>query len=579
MIDKFTFLNQHLILPILLGAAILVLVFIWKEWSKSGKRRLAIKVLLAFLAILSLILIALKPAIPGETASNKFVLLTGGFEDFQLDSLKTAHNNIKELEYEPGKLISKEIRSAENLFILGHGIREYDLWQLDEVPVVFLPGNLPQGIVKLNYEQESFIGDILLLKGLYANPRSGNRLVLQDPAGTGLDSLVLNVEEKQSFLLSTELKVEGRYLFSLVEKDSLGEILTSDPVPVKVAKKEPLQILILNSFPTFETRYLKNFLAESGHRISVRSQITTDRYKYEYFNTDPAPLGNLTEKSLESFDLLITDATSLRGFPENQRSALENSVRENGLGVFIQADDSFFKSPGFMADMDFERITTTEISLEQWPRIKLSVNPYTLKDDFGMQAIDATNNMIWSGYKRNGSGRIGTAVFTNTYQLLLDGHTRVYKQLWSRMVEHISRKGNPAEVWETTKMIAYKDEPFNFQLRTFLDSLVVKNQDQNTIPLIQDIDLQMLWKGTTWPKESGWNSLQADTSGIFEYYVTDKSHWSALRGFNTLESNHRYFNRPETAGQGSRPLEPINPLWFFGLFLICMGGLWLEPKL
>jgi hypothetical protein len=578
MTDNFTFLNENFILPISIGAAILVLIFIWKEWSQSGKHRLVLKVLLVFLAIFSLILIALKPAIPGKKDSNKIVLLTEGFEDFQVDSLKKVHKRLKKLEYEPGQLISEEIRSAENIFILGHGFKEYDLWQLDEVSVVFLAGNLPEGIVKLNYEQEKFVGDNLVLKGLYANPKSGNRLVLQDPAGTGLDSLVFNSEEKQSFLLAAELKVEGKYLFSLVEKDSLGEILKSDPVPVMVAEKEPLQILIINSFPTFETRYLKNFLAETGHRVSVRSQITTGRYKYEYFNTDRSPLGNLTENILEFFDLLIIDAVSLRSLSGNQRNAIENSVRQNGLGVFIQADDAFFKSPG-IAGLDLERITTSEVSMEQWPGIKFSVHPFALKDDFGMQFIHTTHNLIWSGYKRNGSGRIGTTVFTNTYQLLLDGHSGAYKQLWSQVVEHISRKENPATEWETNQMIAYKDEPFNFLLRTVLDSVAVKNQDGNTIPLMQDIDFPALWKGTTWPKRSGWNTLQADTSGIFEYYVTDKTHWKALTAFNTMEDNRRYFTRPQVEGQGLRPLQPINPLWFFALFLICMGGLWLEPKL
>lgn len=578
MIDKFTLLNEHLILPIFIGAGILMLVFIWKEWSQSGKFRLAIKILLAFLAIISLVLIALKPAIPGNLASNKLILLTHGFEDFQLDSLKKIHKRIKQLEYEPGKLISEEIKSAENVFILGHGLKEYDLWQLDEIPVKFLGGSPSEGIVKLNYKQENFVGDKLLMKGLFAKPKSGNRLILQDPAGTGLDSLVFNAEEKQPFLLSSELKVEGKYLFSLVEKDSLGIMLKSDPVPVKVADKEPLQILIINSFPTFETRYLKNFLAETGHRVTARSQITTDRYKFEYFNTDRRPLGNLTENSLESFDLLIIDAASLRSIPGNQRNALENSVRKNGLGVFIQANDGFFNSPG-ISDLNFERITTSEVNMKQWPGIKLSVHPYTLKDDFGVQSIHTTGGLILTGYKRNGLGRLGTMVLINTYQLLLEGHSSAYKELWSQVVENISRKENPTVDWDTNQLITYKDEPFNFWLRTVLDSVVVKNQDGNTIPLMQDVDFPGLWKGTTWPKQSGWNSLQADTSGTFEYYVTDKTSWNALTAFNTLEDNLRYFNHPETVVQGIRPLAPINPMWFFGIFLICMGVLWLEPKM
>jgi hypothetical protein len=578
MINSLAFINDQWVWPVAIAAILLLAVFLWKELAQAGKRRFVLKAVLAILAILALALIALKPALPTEETTGKMVLLTEGYQPEKLDSLKKENRRLKEVQYTPGKPFSKDLSSAENVFVLGYGLKEYDLWQLDEVPAIFLEGIAAGGVVKLKYEQEQRVGESLRLMGMYKNPESGNQLFLQGPGGIVLDSMALNTEEEQQFQLTTDLKVAGNYVYSLVEKDSMGKILSSDPVPVKVAEKNDFKILIVNSFPTFETKYLKNFLAEAGHELVIRSQITRGRFKFEYFNTDRIAVNNLSETTLEAFDLLIIDAATIRTLSGNRITAIETTIRNSGLGLFIQADDAFFNSTGKLYPLQFTRVAATEITTAQWSGIKFTRFPYEIREDFSLQQIQSSGNSIASAYKRIGQGKIGTTVFLDSWQLILDGKIEVYRELWSQVVEQIGKKQNPVAEWQQESMMAYNDEPFNFQIRTGADSPKLKMNTEN-VSLVQHPDFPEVWSGTVWPRETGWNSIELDSAATFDYYAGDEKNWNSLNALSTQLANNAYFKRPIATGLGQNPLESINPFWFFIVFLICIGVLWLEPKL
>src|SRR5690606_26085051 len=98
-------------------------------------------------------------------------------------------------------------------------------------------------------------------------------------------------------------------------------------------------------------------------------------------------IGNISISVLEPFDLLIADASSLRGFSGGEISAIEDQVTENGLGLFIQPDEKFFNSSGKLNALKFERNAGGEITDLQWPALKLYGFPYRIKKDFEVTAI------------------------------------------------------------------------------------------------------------------------------------------------------------------------------------------------
>jgi len=581
MIDNFSFLNNHWFWYVVLATLLLWLVFAWKEWQQVNKSKLYLKLILAFVALTSLALIILKPLIVSNLPNYNFVLLTKGYSSERLDSLKKAKKKIQAQHYKVNESFINPNKIPSSIYILGEGVAPFDFYQIDSLNVLYLGNHSPSGIVKLNYKQEQVVGNSILIEGLYANAKKGNRLILESPGKTSLDSVVFSNNSTQAFKLSTQLNVIGNYEYNIVEKDSLGTIKTINPIGVSVIPESTLSILIVNGFPTFETKYLKNYLAEKGHEVVVRSQVTRGKFKYEYFNKTSKPLVDFSEKSLQNYDLVIIDYQSFRNLGRIQKSNLEAIVRNEGLGMFIQSNGIFNNSVTYLTNFSFQSDKNTTASLLEWPKINISKHPYRFKPTFALQPIHELNNNILTAYKSLGNGRIGTSIFENTFQLLLNGNIEVYQTLWSETINALSKKNIHSVNWETSHNVIFKDEPFNFSMRTYINNPKLNDDHNNLIPLINDINNSSLWKGKTYPTKVGWQTkyLEQDSTQVFNYYVSDTTHWKSLKSKNTIKENKRQFNFKQQSNKPYTTRQSISTIWFYIIFLLSIGYLWLEPKL
>ena len=499
---KLAFLNNEWFWPTTIISIIIWLIFIWKEWSRYPKTKFFANILIAFIAILALACIALKPLRPTEGKSFKAVIVTNDYKEKQLDSLKKAYPNLMIIPYSDGESIFENSDIPEHVFLIGNGIKSYDLWQLDSINTTYLGGNLPRGIIKLNYNTENHVGKNIKIKGLYQDAIKGSKLLLEKPGGQALDSIFLSSAKAQDFQLSTNIKISGKLVYNIVEKDSLNNIITKYPLPINATEENRLSILIINDFPTFESKYLKNYLATKGHKVIVRSQLTKDRYKYEYFNSKNRPTINFNRKNIEIFDLIIIDAASLNKLSRRQRYAIEQSVRKDGLGVFIQPDNSFFNSNSRLVPFAFKKNKNTTATLKNWPRTKINTYPYNFRQDFALQAIQLANTKILSTYKRLEIGRIGTTTTQNTYQLLLNGHQEVYQDIWSKIVENTSKKKIKTVEWAKNSLFSFENEPMHFKVRTQVEKPKISTDEEMHIPLQRNLDIASIWNGKTYPKKS-----------------------------------------------------------------------------
>lgn len=581
MIDTFSFVNNHWFWHIVLAVLILWLVFAWKEWQQANKSKLYLKLVLTLIAITSLALIILKPLVVSNLTNYDVVLLTKGYNLERLDSLKEAKKKIQIQHYKINEAFINRDKAPSSIYILGEGIAPFDFYQMDSLNVSYLGTHSPSGIVKLNFEQEQVVGNYITIEGLYANAEKGKKLVLESPAKKSLDSVVFSTDSTQTFKLSTQLNIIGNYEYNIVEKDSLGSIISSNPIGVRVNSENTLSILIINGFPTFETKYLKNYLAEKGHEVVVRSQVTRGKFKYEYFNKTTKPSVDFSEKSLQNYDLVIIDSQSFRSLGKNQQANLETVVRNEGLGVFIQSNASFNNSVTYLTDFSFQSNKSTTANLAKWPKTNISKLPYNFKSTFALQPIHQVNTSILTAYKSLGNGRIGTSVFENTFQLILNGNTNIYQTLWSETINALSKKDIHLATWEAESNIIFKDEPFHFNIRSHIHNPKVIDANKNPIPLINDINNSSLWKGRTYPTKVGWNSqrLEQDSMHLFNYYVTDSSHWQPLKSQKTISANKKQFDFKQQRDQPYTTKQPMSLLWLYIIFLLSIGYLWLEPKL
>ena len=575
------FLNETLFWPILIGALLLWILFIFKEWPDRYSKRFWLKTGIALLTITALALIFLKPTSLSEEKIKTGLVLTNGYDKEVLDSIKRDNNDLIIINYLKGESILREDVNASSLIILGEGIQDYDLWQLENIPTQYLESFTNIGITSLFYHQTNTIGNKLLVQGEYKNAKSGTKLILEAHGGIKVDSIILDSVEAQEFQLSTALKVEGTFLYELIEKDSTGKVVKSNPIPVKITKRIPLKILIIDAFPTFETKYLKNYLAQAGQEVSVRTQITTGRYKLEYFNIDKKEPISFSETILQAFDLLVIDEVSLKNLSKNEITLLKRSIREDGLGVFIQPTLNLFNSKNELAALKFIRDNKTKINIDPDLKIQFNKYPYQFSSEKDLLPLFSIDDYKIAGYQKNGLGRVGTSLLENTYQLVLDGNEEQYQELWSGIVEKISKKARISSQFNMDPFIVYKDEPFNFTLKTEIETPVVHAQNGGRIPLKQDLNISNLWTGKIYPNKKGWKSLilAQDSSISLEYYVSEKSVWMSLIAENTSKNNKRYLKDFKNEDKIKSSREPIDPIWFYVIFLLGMGFLWLEPKL
>tara|TARA_R110002012_G_scaffold283304_1_gene473530 strand:- start:54086 stop:55840 length:1755 start_codon:yes stop_codon:yes gene_type:complete len=581
MIDHISFIHQVHFWPVIIGGILLWLLFVWKEWSHVFKARFYLHSFVGLLAVVSLIMLALKPTIQKNASSTIGVLLTPDFNQYQLDSLKKNHKNLKIVPYSINQSIGNAKDSVGSFYILGKGLAAFDFWQLEKRPVKIIRGYYPKGITKLNYPSAAFVGDDVTVQGSYSEGKKGNRLVLSSPRGTGIDSIRLGGLVEENFKLTMHPNVVGKFKYALVEKDSLSTILSSEPLPLHIQERQSLKILMINNFPTFETKYLKNYLAEVGHQVTIRTQLTKNKFKYEYFNTAQQAFYNFTEKQLERFDLLFIDFESYLGLSRTDRSALDNSLKNNGLGLFIQPSVSFFNATPERSDFSFVTAESLKTSLGFAPEVLVDKFPYNFKPEFGLEQIHQDKDQTLTAYQRRVNGRVGTTVLQNTYELLLKGHKEVYEQFWAEVVTRLAKRNMATTEWLQSSKFAFQDEPFDFKIRTTVLNPEVLNTDQTQIPLRQDMDLVNNWYGTSFPRTLGWQQLylKNDSLSTYDYYVMDTLNWKSLRAFQTLEANQRHFDGTTKKQKTVQFWAPINPFWFFLIFITAMGYLWLASKL
>ncbi|AEM71888.1 hypothetical protein Murru_2864 [Allomuricauda ruestringensis DSM 13258] len=582
MNDGTVLVNQNLLVPVILLGLVLWAVFIWKEWSQRKENRFWVKLVVAFLAIASLAMIALKPGTWQESTSGKGIVLTDGYRPAQLDSLRSIYKRIQIEEYTKGTPLSI-LKDVDSLFLLGHGLAPFDFWQVKNESVAFLGGEEVSGWMDISYKTEISLGEVLSVNAKYYQPKEGHWAILTDNGDNPLDSLLFEKGQEQVLQFNAKPKADGQFVYHLLEKNNKGNIVSDELLPIQVLEGERLKVLIVNTFPTFETKYLKNFLAEKGHEVLARTQLTKGKYKFEYFNGASNPIYGFTKANLELYDLLVIDTDSYTSLGRSSKNAMQEAVKNNGLGIFIQPNESLFRLAENESPLQFNRDFITETSLGESGQT-LQKYPYSFEQDVRVQEI-LVDSLVVAAYIPVEKGKMGTTVLQNTYQLVLDGSDRLYASIWSQILNTIVREQDRVVEWKAVTQIPRSDQPFEFELRTSLNNLEVKTDGGANIPLLQDGLVSSKWTGIVYPRTTGWSKLEVsnDSTPQFTYYVFDEDQRESVTRSGTLEANLREFgtqnNFSTSVSTSKKTLKPISPFWFYALLLLCLGWLWLEPKL
>lgn len=561
---------------------------IWKE-IKRNQKFLLFRIIAQVVVLVSILGLLLRPGYVKEIHSSGLILLTPEYDKSKIDSLLATQPALgivhlaEAKPYRDSRLLSsyQGLSELDNeiLFVTGEGLPSFALEMMDKKKFQFIASEKPIGIIALHFPEISRVNQQSTVGG-FVNVNSETKITLIGPGGKE-DSVVVNGNGSMSFSLRFKPKQAGLYTYYLQYSDNSG--VRTEQIPIVVEEEQKLRILFLQKFPSFEVRQLKNFLAESGHQLALRYQVSKNNYRVEFANLSSVRTAPLTSSVLQTFDLVIVDNDGLEALSVSEKNTLEEAIH-NGLGLITLSNKAVEN------DKVRSRFLPIEMkrSLKDTAYISFTTKPYTMSvllmqvpESASVYPVTRNKNRILSAYAYNGFGKAGVQLLQETYRIALEGNIDDYAAIWSPLIEKTARKRNElTKIKLSNQFPVYEDEPLQVEVISSSDSHVTFGNNRETMALIEHVAIDNLWLGKTWAGKSGWHNFSADSS-ILHYFVSEPSAWKALRVTNQLRQNEIESINKLASSQPDVFFERklFSTIIFYFLFLVSAGFLWLAPKI
>lgn len=587
---------NYLVFVICLIAAVFTVTL---ELLRANRQRLGVRIAALLVAIASMGAIAIPVSYWGtERSGNEAVLLTAGFGKDSLgtyrgDSLFTADPGISK-ETPKARLITlSELQNVSpaisRLHILGYGLTESQLNQLAGIPFVFHPAPCPTGFISVSWTEKIKQGQRFSLQGIFNNTSHKQvKLLLKDLATTE-DSLIVAPAASVSFGLNALPKSEGKIIEDLLAVSG-ADTLENEPLPVTVARVHPLKILILSASPDFEYKFLKNWLADNGFAVAIRSGISKNKFSTAFINMEQVSLAGLSPSTLDKFDVLIGDLSALTSLSSTENTLLKNQVNNNGLGLIVRAD-TIFKTAGWLQDgfsiyrggtKDQKRMSLN-IQGEQAASKPLSPGQNFINPKNGTQTLVSNGQQsAVASLNIAGAGKIVFTTIGGTYTWMLAGNKDIYSAFWSLLIGKAAKNNTAAESWEpATGTFPAVNMPVTLFAGTagFPGRIIINGAGFSPA---QKPELPFQWQVDWWPIKAGWQSVN-QTGLTDSVYVYKPDSWAAIQALGKINATKRHASdtilNDVTKQIHQKMRIQVPKIYFYILLLVCCTYLWLETKI
>ena len=528
------------------------------------------------------------------------ILLTDGYPKDSLEKYKGASlfstdlaitekdNKVKYINDITYFLTSKP--DYQTLHIFGYGLESDELKSLKTKNLIFHPAALKNGVSSISWTENIRSGEQLLVQGKYNNTTGPEVKLILQGLGTNLDSVIIRKETWNNFELKCTPKHLDKAVYSLTviaDKDTLSR----EKLPIIVKERESIRILILASAPDFENKFLKNWLAQQGYSLSVRTSISTAKYSTEFLNSKKNDLNRINTTLLTNFDILIGDRSELSRLSTLENQAIQNQINK-GMGLIIKADASepgngFYKNAFPIRENKQVFPKTLKLNWEKHSALKAILqgsSSIEILGQAGTQSLvkNERGNILTSS-KLFGKGKILLTVINDSYTWMLGNQEEDYSSFWSYILQKAARKKeNPESLAVHSLPVINKDMGIEIQTETGNKShFQIKGEKlafkQHSLMSFQET-------GSFWPSEPGWQSFQFENTDSNWFYVFDEKAWTEVKASEKLKNTQNFIEQSAkniTTGNGAVQVykDTIHPIWFYILFLLCCTYLWLEVKL
>ncbi|MEQ8531895.1 MAG: hypothetical protein RIB86_08585, partial [Imperialibacter sp.] len=481
-------------------------------------------------AFIGLAGILLRPHYLSESPQSDIMLLTQGYNAEEADSLLQSNPGLSVYKA-PGVADFKaaaELKSFNELagikerirYVLGNGLPDYVFDDASPFRFTYLPSASTDGIQAINVAEKVRPNRRSAVSGIASQVAPGSMIRWSGPEGR-IDSLKLSASTEE-FPFGFTPKLAGKFVYELELLDSAGSLVATYKVPVQVAEERMLKMVFIGQFPTFESRYLKNLLVEQGHTLALRYQLSKDKFRYEFANQAEVPFRRLTTTLLEAADLLWIDEASLDALSREEANAL-NAAVDQGLGVLVTVNQqSASRKTRRWMPFQLTRYDADTLSVAVDLGRQVSLSGVGLAIDRSPEVIpvwEDGSGSVLAAYAYQGQGKIGTALWQDTYRLVLKGQELTYAALWMELIESLARKASVCcDIQVETKEPHFIDEPIRFTVISSLEEPPVVRYKGETVPLIENWQLDNVWSGTIWPDGAGWDSLFVEADGQSKHF-------------------------------------------------------------
>ena len=579
MIDNSAF-SFWFVIPV---ATLLTIFLVWQESRKPYRFR-RLRIVAIILMMFGLTGVFIKPSYQTKKSSN-IILLTPDYSVGKVDSLLLRHPDMmvmhmdQTVPYKNSKRIFHEElteRAHEIKVVIGQGLPRHLLDNLKKKVFYFIPAPAPEGITNLFVSENNIANRKNVIKGTYNTKHGTGWVKLNGPGGIE-DSVRVKTSGENSFEFAFIPKHSGEHLYTLSIHDSSAR--HPEVIPIQVDQEKPLRILFLHSYPTFETQALKNFLAQKNHSMVLRYQLSKNNFRYEYVNHDQIKIDRITSTLLNNHDLIVIDGGTFSSLSAAEKTLLDQSIR-SGLGLLYvtpittKSHAAFFpfQSTSVKSDTALLKITSKSFSFPS-AQLRITPNPSTIP-------VQKNNTGILSGYTFRGAGKIGFQLLQETYRLALAGDSISYAELWSPLLEQISRAARePSKIRIVTAFPWHENEPIDIELISATENISL-SADSLPLPLKENVSFDNIWHARTWAGTPGWHVLRTGNGTSLHYFVSKPGEWNSLSRVNQQNKNKIYARQDlDRLSEKIDSREEIPPLIFYILFLLGGGFIWLAPKL
>lgn len=552
-------------------------------WMERNRRSglFPLRILAALLIVLALAGILIRPMYK-TSRPEQTILLTADYQSSQADSIINLYPSMEVFRVvtTPPFKSSNPLKSRGDLadkqvaFILGQGLPADSLEMLALESYQFIPSKYPEGIIRLSIPRNIFPGRTTIIEGVYNNTSSMPLTLMLNGPGGKEDSVKIFKRGYQNFELSLVPAAPGNYLFSIQSGD-----LIHGQLPVRVEQHQPLDILFVQQYPAFETRNLKDFLSRH-HRLIVRTQLSKNRFRHEYVNRARKAMNRLTRQALSEFDLIVIDTDALEALSSFEKNNLRSAIKD-GLGMLALFNTNPARA-NEIKPLAFEKyaIDTAHIHAGEEKKTFLPAWPSKEISESTVIPVLKTKSRVLSGYRYFGMGKIGFQLLQQTYGLALQGDSSAYSEIWTNLVEQISRtRDSGIDIHEKSRFPFFPDRPIALELISSGERPVM-SVNGIAIPLKENILIDDLWKGIFWADKPGWNTIKVGVDSVKAgLYVSDPGEWHSLAIANKLDETAKYAGS-FIPGPKFQTMHHYVPVWiFYFLFLAGAGCLWLVPRL